>query len=90
MDRFIERIRGFRMPSGSGPAALLIVSALALATVLWGIFFANPDITVVQFDAGPVDAVPLEQASFAQSPNLILSLVSLCFHINLQLSEAGQ
>ncbi len=42
---------------------LLIVSAVGVATVLWGIFFANPDITVVHYDAGPIEDFEIRQVN---------------------------
>ncbi len=38
-----------------GPLALLIVSVLGVAAVLWGALVADPGISVSQVDAGPID-----------------------------------
>jgi len=40
---------------------LLLVSAAGIATVLWGIFVADPDITVFHYDAGPVEDYEVRQ-----------------------------
>lgn len=61
MSNVLERLRGLRLPAGTGPVGLLIVSALGVAAVLWGVFFANPDITVVQYDAGPIADYEIRQ-----------------------------
>lgn len=37
----------------AGPFALLVVTLVGIGAVLWG-YFNPPDITVIQFDAGPV------------------------------------
>ncbi len=50
----VERLRRLRVPNGTGPAALLAVSLIAVGAVLWGGFISSPNIVVVQFDAGPV------------------------------------
>lgn len=50
----IERLRRFRVPNGTGPAAFLTVTLIAIGAVLWGAFISEPNIVVVQFDAGPV------------------------------------
>ena len=67
-----ERVRAMRAPAGSGPAAFLIVSAVGVAAVLWGIFIASPDITVVQFDAGSVDEFEIRQMNAFPQHDLYL------------------
>jgi hypothetical protein len=48
-----RRLGPVTIPPNIGPLMLLLVSAIGIGAVVWGAFFANPDIHVQLFDAGP-------------------------------------
>lgn len=51
----VARLRALRVPAWLGPAAVLLITAIGVFGVVWGIYRPLP-IEVVQFDAGEASA----------------------------------
>jgi hypothetical protein len=64
-----------RLPRWVGPLALLLASAIFIGGAVYGAFFANPGITVAEFDAGPVDQFAIGKVT--AFPQYSLYLVGL-------------
>jgi hypothetical protein len=54
MTAVLERVRSWKAPPALGPMALLIVSLLGVAVVVYGALFNRPEIRIVYYDTGPV------------------------------------
>jgi hypothetical protein len=64
-----------RAPRWLGPSAFLFVTVLGIAVAIYGAFFADPDIHVGRFDAGPVSQFAIRHVT--TYPELDLYIVGL-------------
>lgn len=64
-----------RTPRWAGPTAFLVVSALGIVVAIYGTYFADPNIRVRRFDAGPVSQFAIGQVN--AYPDIDLYIVGL-------------